>query len=74
MHSHKVSMSNFNSLIRTVAAAAAFLAGAAMAQAPANDTCAGAEVITLGTGRTTILQGVVHLCVFAAFLFYAIVP
>jgi Ca2+:H+ antiporter len=26
-------------------------------------------VITLGTGRTTILQGIVHLVIFAAFLF-----
>lgn len=32
------------------------------------------SVITLGTGRTTVLQGVVHLSIFAAFLFYAIVP
>lgn len=32
------------------------------------------SVITLGTGRTTILQGVVHLSIFAAFLFYAVVP
>lgn len=31
-------------------------------------------VITLGTGRTTVLQGTVHLVVFAAFLFFAIVP
>jgi Ca2+:H+ antiporter len=31
-------------------------------------------VITLGTGRTTVLQGVVHLAIFAAFLFFAIVP
>lgn len=31
-------------------------------------------VITLGTGRTTILQGIVHLVVFAAFLFFALVP
>lgn len=31
-------------------------------------------VITLGTGRTTILQGVVHLTVFAAFVFFALVP
>ena len=31
-------------------------------------------VITLGTGRTTLLQGVVHLVIFAAFLFFAIVP
>ena len=32
------------------------------------------SVITLGTGRTTILQGVVHLVILAAFLFLAIVP
>jgi Ca2+:H+ antiporter len=31
-------------------------------------------VITLGTGRTTVLQGVVHLAIFAVFLFFAIVP
>jgi Ca2+:H+ antiporter len=31
-------------------------------------------IITLGTGRTTVLQGIVHLVVFAAFLFVAIVP
>jgi Ca2+:H+ antiporter len=31
-------------------------------------------VITLGTGRTTLLQGVVHLSIFAAFLFFAFVP
>jgi len=31
-------------------------------------------VITLGTGRTTVLQGVVHLVVLAAFLFLAVVP
>jgi Ca2+:H+ antiporter len=31
-------------------------------------------VITLGTGRTTVLQGIVHLVIFAAFLFFAIVP
>jgi Ca2+:H+ antiporter len=29
---------------------------------------------TLGTGRTTLLQGAVHLVLFAAFLFLAIVP
>lgn len=29
---------------------------------------------TLGTGRTTVLQGTVHLVVFAAFLFLAVVP
>ncbi len=32
------------------------------------------SVITLGTGRTTVLQGVIHLAIFAAFLFFAIVP
>jgi Ca2+:H+ antiporter len=31
-------------------------------------------VITLGTGRTTVLQGVVHLVIFTAFLFFALVP
>ena len=32
------------------------------------------SVITLGTGRTTVLQGIVHLAIFAAFLFFAVVP
>ncbi len=32
------------------------------------------SIITVGTGRTTILQGVVHLIIFAAFLFFTIVP
>jgi Ca2+:H+ antiporter len=31
-------------------------------------------VITLGTGRTTVLQGMVHLVIFAAFLLFAVVP
>jgi Ca2+:H+ antiporter len=31
-------------------------------------------VISLGTGRTTVLQGMVHLVIFAAFLFLAVVP
>jgi Ca2+:H+ antiporter len=31
-------------------------------------------VITLGTGRTTVLQGIVHLVLFAVYLFFAIVP
>ncbi|MFO1171181.1 MAG: ionic transporter y4hA [Hyphomicrobiaceae bacterium] len=31
-------------------------------------------VITLGTGRTTVLQGVVHLVVFASFIFFAFSP
>lgn len=32
------------------------------------------SVITLGTGRTTLLQGVVHLAIFASFVFFVIVP
>ena len=32
------------------------------------------SVITLGTGRTTILQGIVHLLIFAVFLFFAAIP
>jgi Ca2+:H+ antiporter len=32
------------------------------------------SVITLGTGRTTVLQGMVHLVLFAAFMFFAILP
>jgi Ca2+:H+ antiporter len=31
-------------------------------------------VITLGTGRTTVLQGIVHLVIFVAFLFLTAVP
>lgn len=31
-------------------------------------------IITLGTGRTTVLQGIVHLVVFAAFVFFAVSP
>jgi Ca2+:H+ antiporter len=31
-------------------------------------------VVTLGTGRTTVLQGIVHVIIFAAFLFFAVVP
>jgi Ca2+:H+ antiporter len=30
--------------------------------------------IELGTGRTTVLQGVVHLTILAAYLFLAVVP
>jgi Ca2+:H+ antiporter len=30
--------------------------------------------VTLGTGRTYIMQGAVHLVLFAAFLFLALVP
>jgi Ca2+:H+ antiporter len=32
------------------------------------------SVITLGTGRTNVLQGVIHLAIFAVFLFFAVVP
>jgi Ca2+:H+ antiporter len=32
------------------------------------------SVITLGTGRTNVMQGAVHLVLFAAFLFLALVP
>jgi Ca2+:H+ antiporter len=32
------------------------------------------SLITLGTGRTTVLQGIVHLVIFAVFLFFAVVP
>lgn len=32
------------------------------------------SVITLGTGRTTVLQGIVHLVMFAVFLFFAMLP
>ena len=32
------------------------------------------SVITLGTGRTTVLQGIVHLLTFAVFLFFAMAP
>ena len=32
------------------------------------------SVITLGTGTTTVLQGIVHLVLFAVFLFFAVVP
>ena len=31
-------------------------------------------VITLGTGRTTVLQGIVHLVILATFLLLAVVP
>ena len=31
-------------------------------------------VLTLGTGRTTVVQGIVHLVIFATFLFLAVVP
>ena len=32
------------------------------------------STVTLATGRTTILQGAVHLVIFAVFLFIAAVP
>ena len=32
------------------------------------------SVITLATGRITVLQGIVHLVIFAIFLFFAVVP
>src|SRR5262245_29065501 len=32
------------------------------------------SVITLATGRTTVLQCIVHLVIFAVFLFFAVVP
>lgn len=32
------------------------------------------SAVTLGTGRTTVMQGAVHLVLFAAFLFLALVP
>jgi Ca2+:H+ antiporter len=32
------------------------------------------SILSLGTGRTTVLQGIVHLILFAVFLFLAIVP
>ena len=31
-------------------------------------------VFTLGTGRTTVLQGIVHLVTFATFIFMSLVP
>jgi Ca2+:H+ antiporter len=32
------------------------------------------SILTLGTGRSTVLQGVVHLVIFATFLFLSVVP
>ena len=32
------------------------------------------SAVTLGTGRTNVMQGAVHLVLFAAFLFLAFVP
>jgi Ca2+:H+ antiporter len=32
------------------------------------------SILTIGTGRTTVLQGILHLVLFAIFLFFALVP
>lgn len=32
------------------------------------------SLLTIGTGRTTVLQGIVHLIIFAVFLFLSVVP
>jgi Ca2+:H+ antiporter len=32
------------------------------------------SILTLGTGRTTVLQGMVHVVMFAVFLFLAVTP
>ena len=32
------------------------------------------SIISLGTGRTNVLPGIVHLVIFAAFMFFAVVP
>jgi Ca2+:H+ antiporter len=32
------------------------------------------SAVTLGTGRTQVMQGAIHLVLFAAFLFLALVP
>jgi len=32
------------------------------------------SLLTIGTGRTTVLQGIIHLIVFATFLFLSLVP
>ena len=32
------------------------------------------SLLTVGTGRTTVLQGIVHLVIFAVFLFLSVVP
>jgi thiamine monophosphate synthase len=51
-HFNEVSVSNRKSLNRVVAVAAMALASVALAQAPANDTCAGAEFINVNAGVT----------------------
>jgi len=35
---------------------------------------AGREALSLSTGRTTVMQGAVHLVVFAVYLFTTIIP
>jgi Ca2+:H+ antiporter len=32
------------------------------------------SLVTFGTGRTTVLQGIVHLVIFATFLFFSVIP
>lgn len=32
------------------------------------------SLLTIGTGRTTVLQGIIHLVIFAVFLFLSVVP
>jgi Ca2+:H+ antiporter len=32
------------------------------------------STLSLGTGKTTVLQGVVHLVIFAVYLFVTVVP
>ncbi len=32
------------------------------------------STLTIATGRTSILQGAIHLMIFAVFLFFAVVP
>lgn len=32
------------------------------------------SLLTIGTGRTTVLQGIIHLIIFAVFLFLSVVP
>jgi Ca2+:H+ antiporter len=34
----------------------------------------GVSILTLALGRTTLLQGVVHLVIFAAYIFLTLVP
>jgi len=33
-----------------------------------------AATLTLGTGRTTVLQGAVHLVIFSVFLLLSVIP